>query len=675
MLARVIFAVVGSHDQVKILRLRPNAVVMELGKKTTFALAAWDEARGDELASQLKSVIQQYTTGPLVVGLAGGTDRARRLLKKARPLITEVRVGQVHVDDGGDVWTRDADLVQRALSDFQRTPPLSEQEWARFLEKSAVDMADFADRVKTARGFAAALDSRRPVATLTLAGIILGVFGLEFAFGGTQSPPVLLRMGALSPERVLAGEVWRLFSCTFLHSGLMHVLCNTYVLWVLGSFLERVIGTWRFLVLYGLACTGASLVSLAFLDGFSVGASGGLWGLLGAHAVLAWRSQGLFPSAMIRGARRAAAFNLGINVLISFLPFVDMWAHFGGGAVGAALMLSGALTRSLPRIGELADDGRLESAGDATVYSGPALKVTGSAVAAVLLVGLGLGLSTGRPWALRQPVERVRTDLPGLGISLSLPEGLELTPSPPGEQPSSVKVGDVYSDPGALVVTSYPADMADQAALAREYTALVKELEKAPPGARLAFGPDDVSIAGGLGVSVRYRYDNDTEEELAFIFLNIGLLKVNTLRWPAFGEAVPQGYATKVLESLLPLFEETITAFRRRADQGDPEAQNNLAWLLSTCREPAYLDGREAIKYALMAVAQVPDEMAFVDTLAAAYARAGDFPEAVKAQERALELLSDEGSPRYLENRRELEGRLESYKQGEAYTAEVPVRR
>jgi hypothetical protein len=148
-------------------------------------------------------------------------------------------------------------------------------------------------------------------------GLLLAVFGLEALFGGTESTLVLSSMGGLVPERVLDGEIWRLFSCTFLHSGFLHLAFNGYVLWVLGSFLERLLGTWRFLLLYGLSCLGASLTSMYFLDGIAVGASGGLWGLLGADAVLAWRSQGLLPKSMIEGARNAAKFNLIINVLNS----------------------------------------------------------------------------------------------------------------------------------------------------------------------------------------------------------------------------------------------------------------------------------------------------------------------------------------------------------------------
>lgn len=504
LLARAVYTAVQGHDEARILSLGPRGAAMGLGKKTTLVLFAWDQTSGAALAHQLREVMKQRFKGMLVVGLVGGTEHARRVLKKARPVLTQVKVGQIHVDDRGELWSRDAGAAEGALSGFGRTPAPSAQQWARLVEKSVADIADFAEKETEAREFAAALESRRPVATWTLAGIILAVFGLEFAFGGTQSPPVLLRMGALSPEKVQAGEVWRLFSCTFLHSGPMHVLFNTYVLWVLGTHLERILGIWRFLVLYGLSCLGASLVSLAFLDGFSVGASGGLWGFLGAEAVLAWRSQGLLPRAMIAGARKVAVFNLGINVLNSFRPHVDMWAHFGGGAVGGILMLSGVLTRGVPRLGELEAQGRLDG-GAATIRSGPMLKAAGSIAAAVLLAGLAMGLAVGRPWALKQPFDTVRTAVPELGISLALPTGLELSPGSPDEA-LSVQVGDLRSDPGAVIVTRYAA------VPAQERARMVEQLSKVPPTARLSTGPDEVTIAGAPGVTVTYRYDNGIEE-------------------------------------------------------------------------------------------------------------------------------------------------------------------
>jgi membrane associated rhomboid family serine protease len=553
LLARTIYAVVEGYEGARILSLGPRGAAMELGTKATMILLVWDADNADLLAHNLGQVMKQRSArGRLVVGLVGGGEDARRVLEEARPTLTQIKIGQVHVSDGGKVWSRDVGAAGKALSHFVRTAGPSEDQWKRLVAKSAAEIAEFEDRTREAQEFMTVLQSRRPIATWTLAGLIAVVFGLEYLFGGTQSPPVLLRMGALSPEKVAAGEWWRLFSCTFLHSGPLHVLFNTYVLWILGTQLERILGTARFLVLYGTSCLGASLVSLAFLDGFSVGASGGLWGLLGAEALLAWRSDGLLPRAMIPGARKAAVVNLGINVLNSFRPHVDMWAHFGGGAVGAALMLSGVLTRGVPRLGELEAAGRLGS-GAPELRTGPVLRAAGATAAFVLVLGLALGLANGRPWDLQRPVETQRMPIPELGISLELPRGL--APSP-ASQDGSVQVGDLRSDPGAVLVTRYAADLSDASVLAREREALAEQIAKTPAGGRRTAGPENVAIAGAPGVTVTYRYDSGIEEELAFVFLADAMVKVDILRWPEFGDAVPAGYAVRVLDSLQPIVAE-----------------------------------------------------------------------------------------------------------------------
>lgn len=551
MLARVISAITQGHDNVKFLSLGREGAALELGKAATILLFQWDEARSDEFGPHLKHLMaNQKAKGSLVLGLVGGDDGAWQVLRKAKPMMTQVKVGQIHIDDNGKIQSKNAEPVVKALAGFEQTPHPTEEEWVRLLEENAKSIDDYTKQAETLTDFSEVLAARRPVATWTLASILLAVFGLELVWGGTQSAPVLVRMGALSPERVLDGEIWRLFSCTFLHSGPMHLLFNTYVLWVLGNSLERILGTARFIILYGLSCLGGSLASLVFLQGLSVGASGGLWGLLGAEAVIAWRSQGLIVDSMIPGARRATAINLGINVLNSFRPHVDMWAHFGGGAVGAVLILSGVLTRGLPRLGELAAAGNLADADDLAIPTGTSTLNLARSIAAVLLLGLCLGLAMGQPWNLKRPIEQERVDLPDLGFSLLLPKGLEVTPNPPEDEEIGVMIGDLFSDPGAMAVSVYPGDLTDETLLNQEHAALFEALKEAAPGSRVIAGPEDAVILGKRGITVTYRYENELEEELAFVFLSDALVKVDTVRWPSFGDAVPKGYAAQVLESL-----------------------------------------------------------------------------------------------------------------------------
>ncbi|MEM7588416.1 MAG: rhomboid family intramembrane serine protease, partial [Acidobacteriota bacterium] len=546
-LARAIWTVVQHQEQVIFLEQGPGHAVLRLKDKTTLILGAWDPARQQDVLEGLKRVMRDHRGTPLVVGLVGGDLQVWEALKQARPVMTRVKVGQCHIDKDGQLRSRDAGVVKRALEGFVQTLAPSAERWAQLQQQAAVDRARYLEGMQNTRDFAQVLQARRPVATWTLTGILLAVFGLEQALGGSQSTPVLVRMGALSPEHVWAGEWWRLMSCTFLHSGIMHLGFNTLVLFILGTSLERVLGTWRFLLLYTLSCLGGSLVSFAFLEGFSVGASGGLWGLLGAEAVVAWRSQGLLPQQMIQGARRATTFNLGINVLNSFRPHVDMWAHFGGGAVGAGLILSGLLTRGVPRLGALADGGQIEREEDAAIPSGPALKIAATGMVALFLVGLALGLIKGQPWALDRPFEAVRTPVADLGISLMLPPGLSQQFDPASV---SVRVGNLLAEPGAVVVTAFARELTDPAARAAERGELIEAFSESPEGSQLIAGPEAVMIGEMEGVSVSFRYDRGLEEELAFALLGNALIRVNTVRWPVFGGAVEPGYASRVLASL-----------------------------------------------------------------------------------------------------------------------------
>lgn len=556
LLARVIHTLAEGRDDVEVRSMSSRAATLRIGGKTTLRLVVWDETRRDEITSLLQHLMKRHAEGPLVVGLVGGPRSVRKVLKKAKPMLTMGRTGLLHVGDDAGCWIKDARAVKKRLPKGGRIPPLSDDAWQRLLAERSGEMVDFERRsqedAKEAGAFARVLGSRRPVVTWSLVALILAVFGLEHLFGGTQSAPVLLRMGALEPERVAQGEIWRLFSATFLHSGVGHLFFNTLVLWILGSSLERVLGSWRFLLLYGASCLGGSLASLAFLEGFSVGASGGLWGLLVAEAVLAWSPRGLLPRAAIPQAKRATMFNLGINLLNSFRPHVDMWAHFGGGAIGAVLMLSTVLTRGLPRLGERETEERTDGADPSIIQTGLPIKAAAGVLAVCLLAGLTLGLANGRPWQLHQVPELQRVPLYGLGISLDLPAGYDVTPSAP-DDPAGVTVGDLLTDPGAVVVAFFPADLSEESVAAIEHAALLEALRDSPTEAEVVSGPDDVTLAGRRGAAIVYRYANGVEEEIAIALSDDGFIRVQSVCWPELVDVVPRGHALQVLDSMEPL--------------------------------------------------------------------------------------------------------------------------
>ena len=129
----------------------------------------------------------------------------------------------------------------------------------------------------------------------------------------------------------VGGEWWRLLTGAFLHGSFLHIAFNMYVLFALGPTLERVLGHVRYLMLYLIAALGGGVASYALSDmrTVSVGASGAIFGLMGALIVAGRRLNYDIKQVIIL---------LGINVVIGFLaPGVDWRAHLGGLITGAAV--------------------------------------------------------------------------------------------------------------------------------------------------------------------------------------------------------------------------------------------------------------------------------------------------------------------------------------------------
>jgi rhomboid protease GluP len=92
----------------------------------------------------------------------------------------------------------------------------------------------------------------------------------------------LLRFGAKYTPIVFAGDWWRLVTAGFLHGGLLHILMNSWVLFDLGTQVEEFYGTARYLVFYIIATMGGFLASCYWNPAISIGASAGIFGLIGA---------------------------------------------------------------------------------------------------------------------------------------------------------------------------------------------------------------------------------------------------------------------------------------------------------------------------------------------------------------------------------------------------------
>jgi membrane associated rhomboid family serine protease len=168
--------------------------------------------------------------------------------------------------------------------------------------------------------------------TYTLIAINLAVF-----LAGELDPALGRRLvldGAHLPSLVAAGEWWRALTAVFLHGGLTHILFNMWALYVFGPALEHRFGSAPFAALYLAAGIGGSaLYQLMGRNVFAVGASGAIFGLMGALLAVTYASR-FTPAG--RAMFSQILLLLAINLAIPFVvPNVAWEAHVGGLVAGA----------------------------------------------------------------------------------------------------------------------------------------------------------------------------------------------------------------------------------------------------------------------------------------------------------------------------------------------------
>ncbi len=166
----------------------------------------------------------------------------------------------------------------------------------------------------------------------------------------------LLRWGGNTLPAVQAGQWWRLLTAMFLHGGILHLALNMYALWEAGRQLTRLFGNLGFLIVYVGAGLAGSALSLHFAarTGVSVGASGAVFGVVGALIAATLRHRDSLPA----GRARQMLASLGLFVAISLgyglaKTGIDNAAHIGGllaGVAAGALLVRKADARSRWRI-------------------------------------------------------------------------------------------------------------------------------------------------------------------------------------------------------------------------------------------------------------------------------------------------------------------------------------
>jgi membrane associated rhomboid family serine protease len=178
--------------------------------------------------------------------------------------------------------------------------------------------------------------STSTVPRVTYALIVLNVAAFiaeegQFSLTGSSLHGQVVEEGLLRRDLIANGhQYWRLVSSAFLHVDILHIAFNMYLLYLLGLMLEPAIGSVRFAALYFTALLAGSFGALLATGAASLGASGAVFGLMGA-AVVELRARKL--SVMQSGIGTLIIFNL----ILSFtLSNISVGAHVGG-LIGGAL--------------------------------------------------------------------------------------------------------------------------------------------------------------------------------------------------------------------------------------------------------------------------------------------------------------------------------------------------
>lgn len=183
-------------------------------------------------------------------------------------------------------------------------------------------------------------EEKKSIITIALISVNLLMYIITAILSGDiiySDIRVLMFLGAKVNELISSGEYYRLVTPMFLHGGLMHLVLNMYALNALGPFVEKVYGRAKYVIIYFVAGIVSSIFSYMFSEGVSIGASGAIFGLLGAALIFSLKMKDRVGKGMVKNIISV----IGINIFIGLaIPNIDNFGHLGGliGGILVSLM-------------------------------------------------------------------------------------------------------------------------------------------------------------------------------------------------------------------------------------------------------------------------------------------------------------------------------------------------
>lgn len=169
------------------------------------------------------------------------------------------------------------------------------------------------------------------ILTLFIIAINIVIFLLTAFLSGSIfniNSNVLSDFGAKVNILIENGQVWRLLTCAFLHAGLIHIGCNMYSLYIIGPQINQIYGAKKYFVIYIISCITSSFLSYVMSPySLSVGASGGIFGLMGALLAFAIIERHKIEKRYLSSLLQIIIINLFIGLSIQN---IDNFGHIGG---------------------------------------------------------------------------------------------------------------------------------------------------------------------------------------------------------------------------------------------------------------------------------------------------------------------------------------------------------
>lgn len=233
------------------------------------------------------------------------------------------------------LWTEDEAAARRMLA---LLPPRQTDDF----RAATAESNEFVQRLEAL--------GNKAYASRVLIAANVGIFvAMAFAGAGLMAtdPQVHIRWGSNFAPLTATGEWWRLLSSTFLHFGLIHLLLNMWCLHAFGTLTERLYGSTRFVSIYLCAGVSGSFLSMMWNPGVnSAGASGAIFGVLGALIAFVVDKRNAVPRSIVMAQRSSLFAFVGYNLVFGAIhPAIDNAAHIGGLIAGA--LLGATLSRPL----------------------------------------------------------------------------------------------------------------------------------------------------------------------------------------------------------------------------------------------------------------------------------------------------------------------------------------